>query len=165
MEAAFPPHTGRGMHAEILMKYLSLFFLAFALFLASDAQARSMQELVQEIKKPITLKASKSSHLDVVFNHSSHKGINCFTCHHKVSDKGRYISCSECHNIKGKSKDPQSLFVAFHAKKSEHSCLSCHREKARTKPARYGKAFYNCRPCHLPPAERMSKAEAPTMAK
>ena len=144
------------------MKCLSLFslsLLALTFLLASPAQAKNIQELILSTKQPITLQASKSHHLDVVFNHSSHQGVNCFTCHHMSSaDKGRYVSCSECHTIKGKSKDANSLFMAFHAKNSQHSCFSCHKEKAQQKPARYGKAFYNCRPCHLPPAQRAAQA-------
>ncbi|MBO4368606.1 MAG: cytochrome c3 family protein [Desulfovibrio sp.] len=131
------------------MKHMGLFFLTIALLFATHAQADNLKMLTDAIKKPITIEAGKSLRMNVVFNHTSHRGINCFTCHHMKSDKGRYVSCSECHKGVGRSAEPASRFMAFHAKDSQHSCYACHLEKAEHKPVRYGKVFYNCRPCHM----------------
>ncbi|MBR4742267.1 MAG: cytochrome c3 family protein [Desulfovibrio sp.] len=100
------------------------------------------------ITQPITLEAKKSKLLNVTFNHSSHKGITCFTCHHKNTETGRYAQCSECHPQKGRTQEKMTSFVAFHAKDSSHSCYSCHLKKAMNNPERYGAQFRNCRPCH-----------------
>ena len=100
------------------------------------------------IKEPITLKAKKSKLLNVTFNHTSHRGISCFTCHHKKSDSGQYVSCKECHTSKGRTNEKMSEFVSYHSKKSSHSCYACHLNKALQYPKEYGKLFINCRPCH-----------------
>ena len=131
------------------MKFASLFLLICTLLVAGNAQANDIRSMTETIKKPITLKASKSERLNVVFNHSSHKGINCFGCHHEVSENGRYVSCSVCHTEPGRSKDPMSTFMAFHAKDVKQSCYGCHIRLAKEKYARYGKTFTNCRPCHM----------------
>ena len=138
-------HSCMKCHLDILLANKAKYGKTFSN--CRPCHKKLMKEIIRE---PITLHAQKSPLLDVVFNHTSHKGISCFTCHHKKADVGYYVACSECHPAKGKSKDPQSQFVAYHAKKSDHSCLSCHREKAAKKPDRYGRKFYNCRPCHMP---------------
>ncbi|MBO4335956.1 MAG: cytochrome c3 family protein [Desulfovibrio sp.] len=137
------------------MKYSHLFLPLLALLFlqaASVAEAKSIQDMAEVIKNPVTLKASTSHLLNVTFNHTSHRGINCFACHHAASEKkGRYVSCSECHAQKGRSSEPLSTFAAFHAKESKHSCYSCHLSKSLEAPKTYGKHFYNCRPCHYGP--------------
>ncbi|MCR5813176.1 MAG: cytochrome c3 family protein [Desulfovibrio sp.] len=134
------------------MKYYHVFLplLAF-LFLQTTgvAEAKSIQEMANAIKNPVILKASKSHLLNVTFNHTSHRGITCLTCHHAVSERhGRYVSCSQCHVQKGRSQERLSTFAAFHANESKHSCFSCHRSKALEAPKPYGQVFRNCRPCH-----------------
>ncbi|MBQ7738256.1 MAG: cytochrome c3 family protein [Desulfovibrionaceae bacterium] len=133
------------------MKYVWMFVLGLTFLFATNAQALDIKQMKEKMNQPITLKADKSSRMDVVFNHSSHRGINCFTCHHKkLNDKDRYVSCSSCHKPLGKSKDPMSKFVAFHDKKSSHSCYACHTNLIKENPQRFGKIFRNCRPCHMP---------------
>ncbi len=137
------------------MKYYAvvLSLLALMCFQAANvAEAKSIQEMANAIKNPMTLKANTSPLLNVTFNHTSHRGISCFTCHHAASEKkGRYISCSECHAQKGRSAERLSTFAAFHAKDSKHSCYACHMSKALESPKAYGSHFYNCRPCHYGP--------------
>lgn len=143
------------------MKYVWLFIVGCTFLLASEAQALDIKQMRAKMEQPITLKADKSKRMDVVFNHSSHRGINCFTCHHqKLDNKDRYVSCSSCHKSLGKSKDPMSRFVAFHDKKSAHSCLACHRSLSKEFPERFGKMFHNCRPCHMPKGETKTEAKA-----
>ena len=132
------------------MKYFMMFILSLAFLLANDAQALDIKQMKEKMNQPITLKADKSKLLNVVFNHSSHRGINCFTCHHqKLDNKNRYVPCSSCHKSMGRSNDPMSRFVSFHSKKSEHSCYACHNDLANERPERFAKVFYNCRPCHM----------------
>lgn len=131
------------------MRYISLFLLCFALVATTAAQARPIKTMVETINKPITIEAKNSKLLDVVFNHTSHRGINCFTCHHVASEsKGRYISCTECHENQGRSTKSLSLFRAAHAKDSRHSCYACHANQAM-ESEKYATIFYNCRPCHM----------------
>ncbi|MCR4666807.1 MAG: cytochrome c3 family protein [Desulfovibrio sp.] len=132
------------------MKYTSLCVLALTLLLPMSVEAGNLKMLTDSIKKPMTITAGESMRMNVVFNHTSHRGINCFTCHHMKSEKGRYVSCSECHKGAGRSSDPTSRFAAFHARDSKHSCYSCHTSLVAENPARYGQVFYNCRPCHMP---------------
>ncbi|MBQ7584873.1 MAG: cytochrome c3 family protein [Desulfovibrionaceae bacterium] len=140
------------------MKYASLFLLALTLLLAGTAQAGDIASMKDKIKQPMTIEAGKSKRMNVVFNHTSHRGINCFTCHHaKTADNMRYVACQTCHQGVGRMKDPSSKFMAFHGKKSKHSCYACHLQKAKEKPARYGKIFVNCRPCHYAPAQSAAK--------
>ena len=131
------------------MKYIHLFLLMVALLFAAEVRADSIKGMAETIKKPISLKAEKSHLLNVTFNHTSHRGISCFTCHHMPSEKnGRYVSCSQCHKAVGRSKNAQSLFAAFHDKESKHSCYACHLKKAKEMPELYATTFVNCRPCH-----------------
>ncbi|MBO4314071.1 MAG: cytochrome c3 family protein [Desulfovibrio sp.] len=140
------------------MKYFSSLCFCLLFLWCVTAQAADIKSMVETIKQPMTIKASKSKRMDVVFNHTSHRGINCFLCHHKASDKGRYVSCKECHTKPGaRERDPQSMFMAFHSKSSDHSCLKCHSDKAANRPDRFGKTFRNCRPCHGTPAAPASK--------
>ncbi|MCR5813177.1 MAG: cytochrome c3 family protein [Desulfovibrio sp.] len=131
------------------MKYIHFFLLMVALLFAAEVKADSIKEMAESIQKPISLKSAKTALLSVTFNHTSHRGISCFTCHHMPSEKnGRYISCSQCHKDVGRSKEANSLFSAFHNKESKHSCYACHLRKAKEKPELYATTFVNCRPCH-----------------
>lgn len=63
----------------------------------------------------------------VTFNHSSHKGVKCRTCHHEGLPKDRYASCTneECHSIKGaRERDTMSLFMAYHSPDTDRSCYA-----------------------------------------
>ncbi|MBQ9537307.1 MAG: cytochrome c3 family protein [Desulfovibrionaceae bacterium] len=134
------------------MKYISVILLALTFLVADKVWASDIYKMTEKIKSPITVVAGKAKLMNVVFNHTSHRGLNCFTCHHeKDAVKGRYVSCSNCHTGAGRMKDPKSKFMAFHAKDSAHSCYSCHLNKAIESPERYGKLFVNCRPCHYRP--------------
>jgi hypothetical protein len=131
------------------MKWVPLFLLCCAFVFTAEAQAGKIQDMSATIKKPITVEAKKSPLLNVVFNHTSHRGINCFTCHHVASEKmGRYVPCSTCHVQAGRSSDHLTMFSAAHNKTSAHSCYSCHNQISQ-KSSKYEKIFYNCRPCHV----------------
>ncbi|MBQ7607434.1 MAG: cytochrome c3 family protein [Desulfovibrionaceae bacterium] len=131
------------------MKYLYFIVLALALLFVQEANAKSIKDMSEAIKNSITLDAKNSKLLSVTFNHSSHRGISCFTCHHMKTDKNdRYVPCSTCHNQLGRSTEKLSLFTAFHTKDSKHSCYACHTSLRTKSPGKYGVTFANCRPCH-----------------
>jgi len=82
--------------------------------------------------------------LSVTFNHSSHEGYSCNTCHHKWKDpdaKPKFSApvkdtvppkgCVSCHNNTSmeKSNKWRSYFRAMHKKGVRPSCLSCHIEE------------------------------------
>ncbi len=130
------------------MKWVSLFVLCCTFAFTAEAQAGKIQAMSEAIKKPITVEAKKSPLLNVVFNHTSHRGISCFTCHHVASEKkGRYVPCSTCHANAGRTAGNLTMFSAAHDKTSSHSCYACHTEISQ-KSSKYEKVFYNCRPCH-----------------
>lgn len=131
------------------MRYLFILLTALAFVWAGSAEARTVKEMGDIMKKPIELKASNSPRFNVTFNHSSHRNTPCQTCHHEEGSGGLYVPCTECHNEPGPGKtDPTSTYMAFHSRSSTRSCLGCHTKLFREDKATYGK-FINCRPCHL----------------
>ena len=98
---------------EFVMKYFYLLLMMVALLFTAEVRADGIREMAETIKTPSPLKSGKIHLLNVTFNHTSHRGISCFTCHHMPSEKdGRYISCSQCHTNVGRSKDANSLTAA-----------------------------------------------------
>lgn len=144
------------------MKNLVLALLALAI-MASPALALGKKGSLFAIKKPLQLTAGTSKRMHVTFNHASHKEVKCRTCHHHGLPGNRYASCSEgqCHAIKGpRRRETDSLFMAFHDLKSDHSCRGCHATHALT---RERKGFIGCQPCHHAP--RASTVSIGTPAK
>lgn len=71
----------------------------------------------------------------VVFNHSTHKDIQCVDCHHPVDGKENYQNCASagCHdNFDQKDKSVHSYYQAMHKKKGNKfdTCVSCHEKVA-----------------------------------
>ena len=133
------------------MKASLFVLLALALLHGAPAQAQDMRDLAHQILKPITIKATESAKMNVMFEHSSHKGISCMTCHHQKPETSdtRYISCTNCHNKPGaKERHHMSTFMAFHAKDSMSSCYGCHSKKRAEQPEKYAAKFSGCYPCH-----------------
>ncbi len=133
------------------MKRSVLVLLAFALLLYAPAQAQEMRNLAQQILKPITIKATESPKMNVLFEHSSHKAFSCVTCHHKKPETSdsRYIPCSNCHTKPGaKERHYLGTFMAFHSKKSMTSCFGCHSKMRAEQPEKYAAKFSGCYPCH-----------------
>ena len=120
------------------MKSMFLLLLSLSFLLVGDVQARSIMEMMRVIKEPIVIKAGKSRRMDVTFQHNSHKGISCMQCHHLSGDKGRYVPCVECHAKPGpRERDPMSMFMAFHARDTQRSCLGCHKQKVLDRPDKF----------------------------
>lgn len=146
------------------MKTLVITLFALTFLWAGGAQARSVKEMSQAIKEPIEIEASGSKRMNVMFPHTAHKGISCFHCHHEEGSDGRYVACTECHATPGaRERDPMSMFMAFHSKNSDRSCLGCHKKLAAENPGKFPQ-FKGCRPCHMSPAAREA-AEAAKAAK
>lgn len=105
--------------------------------------------IFQALRKPIDLDYGQYPLLSVIFNHSSHKKVKCITCHHiKNAENKLYTPCTneDCHSLKGpRDTQPMSMFMAYHAPSSSHSCYACHVREAANHPN-----FKGCRPCHGP---------------
>lgn len=98
-----------------------------------------------KLQPPEGMKARKSF---VDFSHASHGAakIDCITCHHTWDGKSDVQSCaaSGCHDQPGK-KETNAFYAAFHDKKSETSCLGCH--KAEKKQGNKNVPV-SCKSCH-----------------
>lgn len=95
---------------------------------------------------PILLDAGDSKRMFVVFNHSSHKSVRCRQCHHEGLPGQRYAPCTnpECHAITtASSREPLSVYMAYHAPQTKRSCYGCHKSLRGKYPD-----FRGCRPCH-----------------
>jgi len=94
------------------------------------------------------IKGNSTRNLGVVFNHSSHAGVDCFTCHHKNTIKDQPESCANCHtDTSPDAQGPKSYFRAMHVKtKGRASCLSCHLEEFPGDKDMTGCATSSCHP-------------------
>ncbi len=93
---------------------------------------------------PEGMKASKTL---VDFSHTKHSAakVECVTCHHTWDSKSEVKSCAApgCHDQPGK-KGKNSFYTAFHTKKSEASCVGCHKIVKKTGK----KVPVSCKSCH-----------------
>ncbi|MCJ2163267.1 MULTISPECIES: cytochrome c3 family protein [unclassified Pseudodesulfovibrio] len=83
----------------------------------------------------------------VTFSHAKHDAakVECVTCHHTWDGTSDIKQCSTsgCHDQPGK-KDARAFYTAFHSKKTENSCLGCHKiVKKNGKPVPV-----SCGSCH-----------------
>jgi hypothetical protein len=93
---------------------------------------------------PEGVKASKAM---VEFSHARHGAadVQCVTCHHAWDGKSGLQGCAApgCHDQPGK-KGATAFYTAFHAKKTDRSCLGCHKTLKKA-----GKAVpVSCGQCH-----------------
>ena len=101
------------------------------------------------MKAPEGVKMKKPA---VVFPHKAHadSGLDCMTCHHKATSKDAITGCAVegCHMDASKAakKDPKGFYAAFHSKKSEASCLGCHKKVKKSKAGK--KLPVACKACH-----------------
>ena len=143
------------------MRYLATLLVILAFVWVGEAQADKPKGMGAIKNNPILIEGGSSARMSVVFSHRAHmdKGFSCKTCHHESSSNTPYSSCREaCHSTPGASeRDPMSMYMAFHAKGTNRSCLGCHSMLAARDPAAYP-SFKGCRPCHS--AEGRAAAEA-----
>lgn len=128
------------------MRYLCLAMCMTALLFASAVCADSARPNLKNLGKPIELHAGDNSRMYVIFNHSTHKGIACRTCHHEGLPGNRYASCTnkQCHaETAASSREPLSVYMAYHAPHTQRSCYGCHKPLAGKYPG-----FKGCGPCH-----------------
>jgi hypothetical protein len=94
---------------------------------------------------PENIKASKTL---VDFSHNKHGAakIDCVTCHHAWDGKSEVKKCGTagCHDQPGKKGD-NAFYTAFHSKKSEASCLGCHK---KVKKQGNANVPVSCKSCH-----------------
>jgi len=86
----------------------------------------------------------------VDFPHKQHVDakVDCMTCHHTAESQDAIGGCSVegCHTdaSKGAKRDPKGFYQAFHSKKSDASCLGCHKKLKKE-----GKEVpVSCKDCH-----------------
>lgn len=114
-----------------------------SVFSVSAVEGRPNLKILNE---PILLDAGDSKRMFVTFNHSSHKSVACRNCHHEGLPGNRYASCTspECHAITAaSSREPLSVYMAYHAPDMKRSCYGCHKALA----GKYA-GFKGCGPCH-----------------
>lgn len=134
------------------MKILTAILSGLLIMTACLAYARDVPSptgTFKALRKPIDLNYGQYPLLSVIFNHSSHKKVKCVTCHHmKTAENKLYVPCTneDCHSLKGPhNTQPMSMFMAYHAPASNHSCYACHVRESASHPQ-----FKGCRPCHGP---------------
>lgn len=130
------------------MKYLPAALLTL-LLLAAAVQGAPLHS----IKGPILMDYGASPRFSVTFNHSSHQQVKCRTCHHIRDAEGkRFVNCTiePCHSQAGaRLRNPESMFMAYHAPGMDRSCYGCHYKERAKHPE-----FRGCRPCHMSPQAR-----------
>jgi len=87
------------------------------------------------VKAPADLKLGPPEGMKVTktlvdFSHAKHGAakVECTTCHHTWDGKSDVKSCASagCHDQPGK-KGENAYYTAFHFKKTDKSCLGCHK--------------------------------------
>lgn len=128
------------------MHRLILCTLALCALVLTASMATAVEAPMDlKIGPPEGMKATKTL---VDFSHTKHGAANieCVTCHHTWDGASEVKSCAApgCHDQPGK-KEVNSFYNAFHAKKSETSCLGCHKTAKKS-----GKANVpvSCKSCH-----------------
>lgn len=125
---------------RIVIPLLALCSLA----LAATALAGPVSPDNLRLGPPEGIEASKSL---VDFPHGRHAqtATDCATCHHTWDGQSDIRSCGApgCHDQPGK-KGQTAFYTAFHARKTERSCLGCHKAEKKA-----GKAVpVSCAQCH-----------------
>lgn len=98
------------------------------------------------LNPPDGMKITKPS---VFFSHTLHgkANIDCSACHHTWDGQSAVLKCSNagCHDQPGK-KDVMTFYKAFHASKSDISCVGCHK---KNKKAGHTTGPTSCKKCHV----------------
>jgi len=125
------------------MKRVCIICLLCLCAIATVAFAEDMPEPADDIVINF-VKGNSDRDLSVTFNHSSHEGYSCETCHHKWKNPEKKVkfntsvkeakaprSCASCHKdfTTEKTHKWRSYFRAMHKKSVRTSCLSCHIEE------------------------------------
>lgn len=123
---------------------LSAVTLSILLLSSSLALAARNAPIDLMLGPPEGMKASKTM---VAFSHDKHSAakIDCVSCHHTWDGKSDVKKCgtSGCHEQPGK-KGTNTFYTAFHTKKSQISCVGCHKvakKEGKNVPV-------SCKSCH-----------------
>jgi hypothetical protein len=137
------------MKSKFIMSLLCVCFTAVLAF--AQAELTSAVDAPDDDLEINVIKGHSTRDLGVVFNHSSHEGIDCFTCHHKNTVKDVPESCANCHTETAPdAQGPKSYFRAMHVKgAAQTSCLSCHQEEFSGDKDLTGCASSSCHPTGL----------------
>lgn len=128
------------------MHRFALITLTLCSLILGIAMVATATETPADLKlgPPEGMKATKPL---VDFSHATHGAakIECATCHHTWDGTSDVKSCATagCHDQPGK-KGKTAFYTAFHSKKSETSCLGCHKIVKKN-----GKVVpIGCKSCH-----------------
>jgi hypothetical protein len=139
---------------RVLAVLTALFLCASAAPLyAADAVPAGKEKLVIDyMSKAREAAGKKAIKGPVPFAHQAHvdSGVQCASCHHKLTEGEPVQPCHECHKAKKEGKAPK-LSDAFHggevkSSPSLHSCIGCHRRDVYEKKASTT-APYERKPC------------------
>lgn len=141
---------------------MRVFLVAALVILFSNFPvAASGKPNLKNLDKPIELNAGDNKSMYVIFNHATHKSVACRICHHEGLPGNRYAPCTspECHAITApSSREPLSLFMAYHAQDMTRSCLGCHKSLRKEYPQ-----FMGCKPCHQSVNPRINAENKPSV--
>jgi hypothetical protein len=100
-----------------------------------------------EAPKDIEMKAlpsMKATQAAVKFPHGKHVAakVDCKECHHKLDKDAKNYKCASagCHDDGAVKQGDKSFYLAYHKPASAHSCMGCHKAKA--------KGPVKCTDCH-----------------
>jgi hypothetical protein len=115
---------------------------------AVSAEKMTPYEIKQVRNTPMVMNEAEHPRMHVVFEHTKHNGISCFTCHHKpVAGVNVLASCSAegCHiDTDRKSRAAGSYFQAIHRVDNDHSCVGCHTKEEKN----HSRRLAGCTTCH-----------------
>lgn len=139
--------------------------ITFCIFMAMPCFAQDAQTgKLMVLRQPIDMNYGASPRFAVIFNHNTHKSVKCKTCHHiKTANGKRFVNCTVegCHSTPGaRLRNPESMFMAYHARDTDRSCYGCHKMEAAKYPQ-----FKGCRPCHMSMLTRQQQAAEKVAAK
>ena len=117
-----------------MKKYMLTAFALLYFVLAAPALATQPSAPPDGIKM-------ENTRLTVLFNHSTHKDIQCAGCHHAVNNMEVYGKCADagCHDgMFRKDTSFRNYYYVIHAKsKTNYStCFACHAQAAAKFPDR-----------------------------
>ncbi len=124
---------------------LSLLTICALVLSVSVAVAATEAPAQLKLEAPDGIKATKTP---VDFPHGKHDalGLECTTCHHTWDGASDVKGCATagCHDQPGK-RGENTYYTAFHGRKTDRSCLGCHKTK---KKAGNDVVPISCKDCH-----------------
>jgi hypothetical protein len=116
---------------------LSVILCLMGLVLLSAIQGLRAWQIPRDVRMQAAQNATGDpAYAPVDFPHQTHLAVGtCHTCHHKWVDKSKApagCAAQGCHHVLGATgqamRSPESAYFAYHARKSDKSCIGCHRD-------------------------------------